>query len=93
MDLMPEYTAQSPEFRQSVHDANQTTLARHQQAAGARAPPPVYSKAVLQEDDPVVFRQFIQGTQQGQRTHLRSELSDQQRERLTSAMSSGEYHT
>ena len=93
---MPVYTAQSPEFRQSIHEANQRNLARHQQAAGARAPPP----AVLQEDDPVVLRQFIQGMQQRQRDAflfgdnliaqffiIQSKLSDQQRERLTSAMS------
>ena len=96
MDLMHAYTAQSPELRQSTHEANQRNLARHQQAAGARAPPP----AVLQEDDPVVLRQLIQGMQQRQRDAfafgenliaqffiIQSELSDQQRERLTSAMS------
>ena len=37
MDLMPVFTAQSPSFRQSVQDANKT-IARHQQAAGTRAP-------------------------------------------------------
>ena len=39
IDLMPVYTAKSPEFRQSVHDANQRTLARHQQDPSARALP------------------------------------------------------
>ena len=71
-------------------------IARHQQAAGVRAPPP----ALLNEDDPVVLRQYIQGMQDRQRdafpfgdnliAHffiIQSELSDQQRERLTSAMS------
>ena len=96
MDLMPVNTAQSPEFRQSIHEANARNLAQHQQAAGARAPP----HAVLQEDVPVVVRQFIQGVQQRQRDAflfgdnllaqffiIQSELSDQQREGLTSAMS------
>ena len=102
MDLMHAYTAQSPEFRQSTHEANQRNLARHQQAAGARAPPP----AVLQEDDPVVLRQLIQGMQQRQRDAfafgenliaqffiLQSELSDQQRERLTGFMSNNDEET
>ena len=96
MDLMPIFTAQSPSFRQSVQDANARTIARHQQAAGARAPPP----ALLNEDDPTVLRQYIQGMQDRQRDAfpfgdnliaqffiIPSELSDQQRERLTSAMS------
>ena len=96
MDLMPIFTAQSPSFRQSVQDANARTIARHQQAAGARAPPP----ALLNEDDPKVLRQYIQGMQDRQRDAfpfgdnliaqffiIQSELSDQQRERLTSAMS------
>ena len=63
MDLMPIFTAQSPSFRQSVQDANARTIARHQQAAGARAPPP----ALLNEDDPTVLRQYIQGMQDRQR--------------------------
>ena len=63
MDLMPIFTAQSPSFRQSVQDANARTIARHQQAAGARAPPP----ALLNEDDPTVLRQCIQGMQDRQR--------------------------
>ena len=96
MDLMPVFTAQSPSFRQSVQDANARTIARHQQAAGVRAPPP----ALLNEDDPTVLRQYIQGMQDRQRDAfpfgdnliaqffiIQSELSDQQRERLTSAMS------
>ena len=72
MDLMPVFTAQSPSFRQSVQDANARTIARHQQAAGARVPPPV------------LLRLYITGMQDRLRS---SELSDQQRERLTSAMS------
>ena len=96
MDLMPVFTAQSPSFRQSVQDANARTIARHQQAAGVRAPPP----ALLNEDDPTVLRQYIQGMQDRLRDAfpfgdnliaqffiIQSELSDQQRERLTSAMS------
>ena len=96
MELMPVFTAQSPSFRQSVQDANARTIARDQQAAGVRAPPP----ALLNEDDPVVLRQYIQGMQDRQRDAfpfednliaqffiIQSELSDQQRERLTSAMS------
>ena len=96
MDLMPVYTAQSPSFRQSVQDANNRTIARHQQAAGTRAPPPV----LLNEDDPTVLRQYITGMQDRQRDAfpfgdnliarffiIQSELSDQQRERLTSALS------
>ena len=96
MDLMPVFTAQSPSFRQSVQDANARTSARHQQAAGVRAPPP----ALLNEDDPTVLRQYIQGMQDRQRDAfffgdnliaqffiIQSELSDQQRERLTSATS------
>ena len=96
MDLMPIFTAQSPSFRQSVQDANARTIARHQQAAGARAPPP----ALPNEDDPTVLGQYIQGMQDRQRDAfpfgdnliaqffiIQSELSDQQRERLTSAMS------
>ena len=63
MDLMPVFTAQSPSFRQSVQDANARTIARHQQAAGARAPPP----ALLNENDPTVLRQYIQGMQDRQR--------------------------
>ena len=129
MDLMPVFMVQSPSFRQSVQDANARTIARHQQAAGVRAPPPVH---------PTVLRQYITGMQDRQRDafpfrptsrsrtsefwppgrsrllarlpeerevlwlrgklHLgdnliaqffiiQSELSDQQRERLTSAMS------
>ena len=94
MDLMPVFTAQS--FRQSVQDANARTIARQQQAAGTRAPPPV----LLNEDDPTVLRQYITGMQDRQREAFlfgdnfiaqffitQSELSDQQRERLTSAMS------
>ena len=74
------------------------TIARHQQAAGVRAPP----QALLNEDDPTVLRQYIQGMQDRQRDAfpfgdnliaqffiIQSELSDQQRERLTSAMSLG----
>ena len=96
MNLMPTFTAQSPSFRQSVQDANARIIARHQQAAGVRAPPP----ALLNEDDPTVLRQYIQGMQDRQRdafpfgdnliaqfSIIQSELSDQQRERLTSAMS------
>ena len=62
MDLMPVFTAQSPSFRQSVQDANARTIARHQQAAGTRAPP-----VLLNEDDPTVLRQYITGMQDGQR--------------------------
>ena len=75
---------------------NARTIARHQQAAGVRAPPP----ALLNEDDPTVLRQYVQGMQDRQRDAfpfgdnliaqffiIQSELSDQQRERLTSAMS------
>ena len=96
MDLMPVFAAQSPSFRQSVQDANNRTIARHQQATGTRAPPPV----LLNEDDPTVLRQYIAGMQDTQRDAfpftdnliaqffvIQSELSDQQRERLTSAMS------
>ena len=96
MDLMPVFTAQSPSFRQSVQDANARTIARHQQAAGTRVPPPV----LLNEEDPTVLRQYITGMQDRQRDAfpfgdnliaqffiIQSELSDQQRERLTSAMS------
>ena len=95
MDLMPVFTAQSPSFRQSVQDANARTIARHQQA-GTRVPPPV----LLDEDDPTVLRQYITGMQDRQRDAFpfkdnliaqffitQSELSDQQRERLTIAMS------
>ena len=94
-DLMPTFTAQSPEYRQSVQEANNTNIARHQQAAGARAPPPT----LLADDDPNVLRQYIAGMQRRQRDAfpgdnfiaqffiIQSELSDQQRERLTSAMS------
>ena len=63
MDLMPIFTAQSPTFRQSVQEANARTIARHQQAAGVRAPPP----ALLNEDDPIVLRQYITGMQDRQR--------------------------
>ena len=96
MDLMPVFTAQSPSFRQSVQDANARTIARHQQAAGTRAPPPV----LFNEDDPTVLRQCITGMQDRKRDAfpfednliaqffiIQSELSDKQRERLTSAMS------
>ena len=92
MDLMPVFTAQSPSFRQ----ANARTIARHQQAAGTRVPPPV----LLNQDDPTVLRQYTTGTLDRQRDAfpfadgliaqffiIQSELSDQQRERLTSAMS------
>ena len=50
-------------FRQSVQDANARTIARHQQAAGTRVPPPV----LLNEDDPTVLRQYITGMQDRQR--------------------------
>ena len=96
MDLMPVFTAPSPTFRQSVQDANARRIARHQQAAGTRAPPPV----LLDEGDPTVLRQYITGMQDRQRDAvpfadnliaqffiIQSELSNQQRERLTSAMS------
>ena len=97
MDLMPVFTAQSPSFRrQSVQGANARTIARHQQAASVRAPPPV----LLNEDDPTVLRQYTTGMQDRQRDAfffggnliaqffiIQSELSDQQRERLASAMS------
>ena len=94
MGLMPIFTGQSPTFRQSVQDANARTIARHQQAAGTRVPPPVLL------DDPTVLRQYITGMQDRQRDAfpfgdnllaqffiIQSALSDQQRERLTSAMS------
>ena len=42
MDMMPTYTAQSPEFRKSVQEANNRT-----QQAGAREPPPT----LLAEDE------------------------------------------
>ena len=45
MNLMPVFTAQPPSFRQSVQDANARTIARHQQAAGTRVPPPVLLNA------------------------------------------------
>ena len=63
MDLMPVFTAQSPSFRQSVQDANARTIARHEQAAGTRVPPPV----LLDEGDPTVLRQYIAGMQDRQR--------------------------
>ena len=65
-----------------------------QQAAGVQAPPP----ALLNEEDPTVLRQYITGMLDRQRDAfpfgdnlialfiIQSELSDQQRERLTSAM-------
>ena len=59
MDLMPTYTAQSPEYLASVQEANARTIARQQQAAGARAPP----QALLAADDPAVLRQHITGMQ------------------------------
>ena len=67
VDLMPIFTAQSPSFRQSVQDANARTIARHQQAAGARAPPP----ALLNEDDPTVLRQYRNAGQTAGRISLR----------------------
>ena len=96
MDLMPTHTAQSPEFLASVQDANARRIAAHQQAAGARAPPP----DLLQVDNPEVLRQRITGVQTRHKDAfplsdnliaqffiIQSELSDQQRERLISAMS------
>ena len=93
MDLMPVFTAQSPSFRQSVQDTNARTIAGHQQAAGVRAPPP----ALLNEDgsnspQTVYTRNAGQTAAFGdnliaQLFIIQSELSDQQRERLTSAMS------
>ena len=90
MDLMPVFTAQSPSLRQSVQDANARTIARHQQAAGTRVPPPV----LLNEDDPTVLRQCITGMQDRQRDAfpfgdnlIAQFFIIQQRERLTSAMS------
>ena len=63
MNLMPVFTAQSHSFRQSVQDANARTIARHQQAAGTRVPPPV----LLDKGDPTVLRQYITGMQDRQR--------------------------
>ena len=85
MDMMPRYTAQSPEFRTSAQEANHRTIAQHQQGAGARAPPPT----LLAEDDPEVQKQaFPFGDNLiAQFVVIRSGLSDQQRERLISAMS------
>ena len=85
MDMMPRYTAQSPEFRTSAQEANHRTIAQHQQGAGARAPPPT----LLAEDDPEVQKQaFPFGDNLiAQFVIIRSGLSDQQRERLISAMS------
>ena len=92
MDLMPVHTAQSPEFIASVQEANARRIA----AAGARAPPP----DLLQPDNPEVLRQYLTGMQTRHRDAfplsdnliaqffiIQSELSDQQRERLISAMS------
>ena len=96
MDFLPIHTAQSPEFLASVQDANNRRLAQHQQAAGAGAPPP----DLLLADNPEVYRQHINSRQTrhmetfplndnliAQFFILQSELSDQQRERLISAMS------
>ena len=96
MDLMPTHTAQSPEFIASVQDANARRIAAHQQAAGTRAPPP----DLLQIDNPEVLRQCLTGLQTRHRDAfplsdnlsaqffiIQSELSDQQRERVISAMS------
>ena len=68
----------------------------HQQAAGARAPPP----DLLQADNPEVLRQYLTGMPTRHKDAFRlsdnliaqffiiqSELADQQRERLISAMS------
>ena len=52
MDLMPVFTAQSPSFRRSVQDANARTIARHQQAAGVRAPPPAL-RTIQQSSDSI----------------------------------------
>ena len=96
MDLMPTHTAQLPEFLASVQDANARRLAARQQAAGARAPPP----DLLQAENPEVLRQHITGMQTRHKDAfplsdnliaqffiIQSELSDQQRERLISAVS------
>ena len=89
MDLMPTHTAQSPEFIASVQDANARRIVARQQAAGTRAPPPDLS----QIDNPEVLRQYLTDMQtisDNLIAHffiIQSELSDQQRERLISAMS------
>ena len=89
MDLMPAHTARSPEFIASVQEANARRFAAHPQAAGARAPPPDLLQtqsrsSTLQRhrdafplSDNLIAQFFI----------IQSELSDQQRERLLSAMS------
>ena len=96
MDFLPIHTAQSPEFLASVQDANNRRLAQHQQAAGAGAPPP----DLLNPESAEVYRQYTSGRQTrhmetfplndnliAQFFIIQSELSDQQRERLISAMS------
>ena len=52
MDVMPVYTAQAPNHCTSVQEAHRAAIARHQQAAGARAPPP----ALLAEEDAQVLK-------------------------------------
>ena len=89
MDMMPTYTAQSPESRASVQEVNNRRNAQQQQAVGARAPPP----QLLQEDDPQVLRQYSTGMQRRRKEAfpftdnliaqffiIQSEFSDQQRE-------------
>ena len=96
MDLMPVHTAQSPEFIVSVQDASARRMATHQQAAGVRATPP----DLLSIDNPEVLRQYLNGMQTRHKDAfplsdnliaqffiIQSQLSDQQRERLISAMS------
>ena len=93
---MPVHTAQSPEFIESEQDANATKMAMYQRAAGARAAPP----DLLPTDNPEVLRQYLNGMQTRHKDAfplsdnliaqffiIQSELSDQQRERLISAMS------
>ena len=60
---MPVHTAQSPEFIASFQEANARRIAAHQQAAGARAPPP----DLPQTDNPEVLRQYLTGMQTRQR--------------------------
>ena len=68
MDLMPAHMAQSPEIIASVQEANARIIAAHQQAAGARAPPP----DLLQTDNPEVLRQYLTACGQGAGTHYPS---------------------
>ena len=96
MDLMPIFTAQPPSFRQSVQDANARTIARHQQAAVFEHRLQPCSMRTIRQSSDSISKECR--TNSG--THfpfgdnliaqffiIQSELSDQQRESLTSAMS------